>query len=529
MWKELSVYLSMALLVGLVGGFAWLTHHPETPWLETAGDWPVVGPVTGPLAERFREVYLPPPGSEPPEIPLVDVIYVDEDGNPIDGPLKIEPGPIRRRAPSAEGSRKESGRKQLPEAGRVRRTTEPLAREVEAPEILSPKPLSEPTSAPFVAGAWRWFSPGQPVRIEPDRAARPFDHLEAMAYLPVVETNGFWTQVVYGGEIGWVDSTWEPDHDPRAARAKNPMSTRGLYQVRRKFLQQVRKIMGEAMTERELGDYTLYTDVRDEALLDLLAGAVSGVEDAYYARYARLPAGDGGSAIVLFAERSDYLVLPSSQRAWAAGHAEPGTAVSFASGRSHAAVVRTIVHELGHLLNRRALGAGVPTWIEEGLASDLGGVWMEDADAVVDPTRFAWPSGDESLETFTSHGMDAAILAMAGVSKSGVPASEELLLLRSEAFYAGSNRSYAYAHAATLVRFLIEGESKALRAGFLSYLGRSSAGQLATPELLAREIGIELDELDRRYSRWLRAEEKEIRQRYRRHWKELLRSRRPAP
>ena len=62
-----------ALLIGLGAGFAWLTRHPETPWLDRAASWPVVGG----LADRFRAAWrAPPPPPAAPEPGGVEVITI---------------------------------------------------------------------------------------------------------------------------------------------------------------------------------------------------------------------------------------------------------------------------------------------------------------------------------------------------------------------------------------------------------------------------------------------------------------------
>ncbi len=59
----------------LLGGFAWLTGHPDTPWLDRAVRWPGIGP----WAERFRAAYRPPPLSTPAPVaeePEIEVITI---------------------------------------------------------------------------------------------------------------------------------------------------------------------------------------------------------------------------------------------------------------------------------------------------------------------------------------------------------------------------------------------------------------------------------------------------------------------
>lgn len=62
------------LVLAAAFGLAWLTGHPESPWIDRAGEWPGIGP----LAVRFREAYrpkpMPPTPSSPPAGEEVGII-----------------------------------------------------------------------------------------------------------------------------------------------------------------------------------------------------------------------------------------------------------------------------------------------------------------------------------------------------------------------------------------------------------------------------------------------------------------------
>jgi hypothetical protein len=79
--RDRSLAIGGVVAVALAAGFAWLTRHPESPWIDRAVDWPLVGP----LAERFRDRWRPPPPTdrpavEPPEVTVVRVWIPDPEG-----------------------------------------------------------------------------------------------------------------------------------------------------------------------------------------------------------------------------------------------------------------------------------------------------------------------------------------------------------------------------------------------------------------------------------------------------------------
>ena len=55
-WRGLIALGWVLLLLVVLAGFAWMTQNPDAEILETATEWPLIGP----LAERFRERYLGP-------------------------------------------------------------------------------------------------------------------------------------------------------------------------------------------------------------------------------------------------------------------------------------------------------------------------------------------------------------------------------------------------------------------------------------------------------------------------------------
>jgi len=87
------------LLVAAFGGLAWLTRHPESPWLERATRWPIVGGT----AARFRVLYLPPaPAAAAPSESPTTLVFVP-DPEPLDARPHVwaQPGAALRVDPSS--------------------------------------------------------------------------------------------------------------------------------------------------------------------------------------------------------------------------------------------------------------------------------------------------------------------------------------------------------------------------------------------------------------------------------------------
>jgi hypothetical protein len=69
MLREITGWGVVVLLVAAIGGFAWLSRHPDAPWLERAESWPAVGrwpSASGaPTSGRYRGRRRLPSGSGP--------------------------------------------------------------------------------------------------------------------------------------------------------------------------------------------------------------------------------------------------------------------------------------------------------------------------------------------------------------------------------------------------------------------------------------------------------------------------------
>lgn len=530
--------LALVVFLSLLLGFAWLSQNPDSPHLEKAQEWPVVGS----LAQRFREAYLGTGAgdaggrggvgdddSEKDGGETVVVVRMGADGKPLrekqlsgEEPLEVFASPVSpergRERSAASRSRRGETREPTSSTGTTEEasTGSTLAealvegssrkrgsrRKTSAP-VVSPAAVVAQEKPAYLAQEWTWFLPGQTIRTGPRVEAPARVDLVSMAWLPVLGRRGSWAEVVYDGERCWIDTSWEPPHPKKGAR-------RGLLRHRHEpvrssdwgDLVRARKILDLDEPTRKLGAYELLTDVKDAELLEFLDHAAVAAEEAYFARFGRLPSGNPGRTVVLFAERGAYREFTGDDSPVVRhmGHARSGTVVFFAEGESRQELGRTLVHEIGHLLNDRALAWRLPPWLEEGLATDLGSVWVESSGMVRDPLL--------DQRSFVLQGPDARLLHLGRILEDkGLPPLAALMSLDYETFHQeGLIESWAYAQSVAFVRYLLDGEDRRHRAGFLEFLKKIAGGYGADPRLLLKLLDLDLEELERGFRTWLREE-----------------------
>lgn len=492
--------LELALLLGMIlfGGFAYLTRFPETAWLADAQDWPVVGG----WATRFRTAYLGPETAGQD-----DSTQVAQEAT--------------KAAASVQGSSPRSARPKKPAAEPP--VSEPISLadppgvdpapsdRVAAPSTvagLPPRSHHRPVTPPTVAikaKAWMWFLPGQELLSSTGDESRTLDRLDTMAYLPVFDRDGVWAEVLHQDQRGWIDTSWEPPYARRGAR--RGILRQRAEKVRGNDPERLRRAWEILDTREEyaLGPYKLYTDVQDADLLAFLDGAASRAETAYFARYGRLPSGDPERAAVLFADRAayqSYTTDSSETLTRSAGHAGGGVLVLFAGNNPRIELARTLVHEITHLLNNRALARNLPLWLEEGMAGDLGSVWVENSREVARSDLLG-----DSRNLIVQGAAMRLLLIQELLRTDRLPALELLWQYNYEIFHKKGFEPYAYAHSVAFVRYLVSGDEGRHAEAFRAFLKKIADGRGADPRLLMKLLGVTREELEKDFRAWIERQE----------------------
>jgi hypothetical protein len=226
---------------------------------------------------------------------------------------------------------------------------------------------------------------------------------------------------------------------------------------------------------------------------------------------ARTGAGDPAAApletlpdtVVVFAREEDYRAAAPVESADLAGHATAGFTLLWAGDRSISEIGGTLVHELTHLLNRRAFGYAPPAWLDEGTAEDLALARPDSRGRLTSA-----PLGRRSIHAGHRIEIYGPLLALpallAALDAGELPALTEMLALEREALLASPDRQRLYAYYGFWIRYLIEGESGELRDRFHAFLAAAAAAGDPSPDALADALGRDWAELEAGYHGWLR-------------------------
>jgi hypothetical protein len=277
-------------------------------------------------------------------------------------------------------------------------------------------------------------------------------------------------------------------------------------------LAQARRLLGDGAAGR-LGPYLLWTDVRDAERLAFLDRVAARFEESHRGRYGRAPVGSPAEAVVLFAEEADYRTFQEQEeglaRRDARGHSSRGIVALWDGGRPRIDLAATLVHELAHLVNRRALGPLLPSWLDEGIADDLAQSELDEEGRIRPGTL----SGVrvKAGRSYRVFGAQAMLLALAQeIEQDRLPPLPRLLDLSWDEFL-GSEGGLHYIHAAFWIRYLLDGEGGAHAPAFHAFLDAVAAGGPATGEALRERLGRPWEELEKGFHAWVLSQTEEDR------------------
>jgi len=450
----------LAVLAGL-GVFVWATYHPDHPALRRAAAWPGVGP----LVTRFRAYY-----------------GVGEEGEGREAAVGGDVGG-RDGAGSAAASAPADGDE----------IADGDEKEVQGPVGHAAAPQERRR------GERVWVAAGEEVRGAPRADAEVVGRAEVFERVDVLQRSGDWVRVATEVGIGWVKAA-EGDADYPLGSGLVPPKPLPAAVPDNAALAAARDLLGLTGPVGRLGPYDLYTDLRDPSRLFQLDRLAVQVEPAYRQRYGRRPVGEAREAVLAFAGEQQYRLFQARERRLqglpASGHAGSGIVAFYVGERRRSEVAATLVHELVHMLNRRALGPALPPWLDEGMADDLGSGFIGPA-GDLEPERL----GGEVVRRPGSVDYFGAMAAVRNLNAANArgenrPRLADLVALDWSGFVRSEDRALHYAQAGLFIRYLQDGEEKSLAPGFHRFLDAVADGGPAAGEALRRELRRSWEELD---------------------------------
>lgn len=444
--------LVLLLVLAVLGAFAWLTRHPDSELLRRAEQWPWVGS----LASGFRSAY----GSAP------------KRGEPVET--------VSRSGAAAERIEAHGGVEGFDRA-RARQQV--------------------------------WVEPGIPVQVAPDPDSEILARTEFLGNYSLTERRGEWFRIYrYFADDrvldGWV--LLEDYEEPSTERLQRPDPVLPLAAVPpdAKKLRRARSIMVNGGVEVPCGPYTLFTDVEGDPIVEVCGPLASQLEEVYRERYGLIPVSGPAEAIFLFRSQASYEAFISDDEripAEKGGHAAParGYLALHSEALPREVVTSTLLHELTHLLSRRALGPALPPWLSEGLADDLAESRLAETGRLVPGELSAYSLGSDTVVHHFG-GVTSAARLIEALDDTGLPELRELVQMGSQEFHEAPMEALHYALSSFWVRYLLSGDPGSEPDGFRAYLEAVASGERVTPDLLIEHLAGDWAELEAEFRAWLR-------------------------
>jgi hypothetical protein len=437
-------WIVAALLI--LAALAWLTQNPAAEIVETAEDWPLLGP----WASRFRQAYLPSPISsrdtETVEEATAEVVVIE-----------VPPGEAL-----------------VPSFVWVQPGTELHAGPNEKSPVL--QTVVSIGNLRLLEQRGDWY------RVQ--YLASPSHRFQA------------WV---------WLEDYQVPS--PEVLRHPDPVLPLPATPPTSETISLARQSMDDGGVERSCGPYALYSDSQNSAILNLCQQIAQEVEEVYRLRFGVEPVGPPAEAILLFRRVSSYREfrdlheLPIETDTAHASAAD-GYLALYEGDRTVAETLGTLVHELAHLISRRSLGPGLPPWLSEGVADDL-------AESRIDETGSLHPgklSDGSRIEgrRITRWGGVATALELQGLSKAGnLPTLEVLMEMDRDRFYETGSMRLHYALSSFWVRYLVSGFDAGLQKGFLEFLQDVADGEPITKSHFLHSVDTDWHGLEAGFRTWL--------------------------
>lgn len=361
--------------------------------------------------------------------------------------------------------------------------------------------------------------PGTRLHAHPEPDAPVLTTVRAELELEVLDRSEEWAQVRHNSLRGWVLA------DPRGRSTGKSLLDRPGWLIesdetgRRRFVEapvfspqltaarliRLREFLGERERRVPFGPYELYTDVANDPLIEELESTAAVLEATYRERFGLELREADPQAVVLFAREETYRAyereVPEISALATLGHQSHGVAVTFVGSRSVRQIRRILLHELTHLLNRRALPLVLPTWLEEGLAEDLS-FSRVDKRGRIQPGTVLGVSERSLRGSRISGGFASLATLLRHYRQPTWPRVTTLVDADWEEMVQPGARPTYYTQAAFFIRFLIDGEKGRLAEGFRSYLRELAEGRPDRIDLWT-SLGVEREQVEKAYDVWI--------------------------
>ena len=426
-----------ALLLAL-GGAAWLTRYPDSAVVRQAENWPWIGP----LASSFREAYRPP-----------------------------EPGTGGQGGPRIEWILKE-------------------------PETPAEPPW--PGTPEYL-----WVLEGTRIHPEPRLGTTPAIKLRAITNLARLERRGDWFRVWYRGEQGWVHMPGYEESVPPLGSDPEPVLPLPPRAPDPQRLERARALLAEGAHELELAGYRFYTDVWDSSMLEEMGRVLAGLEETYTRRYGLELLGRPRGAVVLYGQRralEELQRLEGLEGLPATGHAAGGVAALVVGNRPRHEVISTLVHEVAHLMHRRAVGPALPPWLDEGLSDDLANLPI-DGDGRLLTSGWSGRRVQGEVRVVYEGALASLRVSSREMQAGRAPSLERLMGYDWQEFVLSPRSRLHYDLSAFFIRHLLDDPVSG--PAFRAFLSASARGEEISPEALRRWLDRPWVEIQADFAQWL--------------------------